>query len=79
MAEQGETYFYEPGKGHGLPHDPFKAIVAPRHLRGARAKITLQQRARERVPLVVVHPRGLQQRFHFSSAERNSDATRPTS
>lgn len=22
--------FYEPGKGHGLPHDPFKAIVAPR-------------------------------------------------
>jgi flavin reductase (DIM6/NTAB) family NADH-FMN oxidoreductase RutF len=26
----GETYFYEPSKGHGLPHDPFKAIVAPR-------------------------------------------------
>lgn len=26
-----ETFlFYEPGKGHGLPHDPFKAIVAPR-------------------------------------------------
>ena len=25
-----ETYFYEPGQGHGLPHDPFKAIVAPR-------------------------------------------------
>jgi flavin reductase (DIM6/NTAB) family NADH-FMN oxidoreductase RutF len=25
-----EPYFYEPGKGHGLPHDPFKAIVAPR-------------------------------------------------
>jgi flavin reductase (DIM6/NTAB) family NADH-FMN oxidoreductase RutF len=25
-----ETYFYEPAKGHGLPHDPFKAIVAPR-------------------------------------------------
>jgi flavin reductase (DIM6/NTAB) family NADH-FMN oxidoreductase RutF len=25
-----ETYFYEPGKGHGLPNDPFKAIVAPR-------------------------------------------------
>ncbi|MEO3999014.1 flavin reductase family protein [Mesorhizobium sp. CAU 1732] len=22
--------FYEPTKGHGLPHDPFKAIVAPR-------------------------------------------------
>jgi flavin reductase (DIM6/NTAB) family NADH-FMN oxidoreductase RutF len=22
--------FYEPAKGHGLPHDPSKAIVAPR-------------------------------------------------
>lgn len=22
--------FYEPKEGHGLPHDPFKAIVAPR-------------------------------------------------
>jgi flavin reductase (DIM6/NTAB) family NADH-FMN oxidoreductase RutF len=25
-----ETHFYEPRLGHGLPHDPFKAIVAPR-------------------------------------------------
>src|SRR3954447_18756729 len=25
-----ESYFYEPSKGHGLPHSPFKAIVAPR-------------------------------------------------
>ncbi len=25
-----EPYFYEPRLGHGLPHDPFKAIVAPR-------------------------------------------------
>lgn len=24
------AHFYEPSKGHGLPHDPFKAIVAPR-------------------------------------------------
>ncbi len=23
-------YFYEVAQGHGLPHDPFKAIVAPR-------------------------------------------------
>ncbi len=22
--------FYEPSRGHGLPHDPFKAIVSPR-------------------------------------------------
>jgi len=25
-----EFHFYEPSRGHGLPHDPFKAIVAPR-------------------------------------------------
>jgi flavin reductase (DIM6/NTAB) family NADH-FMN oxidoreductase RutF len=25
-----DSYFYEIAKGHGLPHDPFKAIVAPR-------------------------------------------------
>ena len=24
------TYFYEPRNGHGLPHDPFNAIVGPR-------------------------------------------------
>ncbi|AMV48263.1 flavin reductase family protein [Paraburkholderia caribensis] len=23
-------YFYDPASGHGLPHDPFKSIVAPR-------------------------------------------------
>ena len=25
-----EFHFYEPARGHQLPHDPFKAIVAPR-------------------------------------------------
>ncbi len=25
-----DIHFYEPATGHGLPHDPFKAIVAPR-------------------------------------------------
>jgi len=25
-----DSYFYEVAKGHGLPHDPFKAIIAPR-------------------------------------------------
>ena len=25
-----DEHFYEPRLGHGLPHDPFKAIVAPR-------------------------------------------------
>jgi len=24
------VHFYEPSKGHGLSHDPFKAIIAPR-------------------------------------------------
>ncbi|MBS7696711.1 MULTISPECIES: flavin reductase family protein [unclassified Chelatococcus] len=23
-------YFYQPSKGHGLPHDPFNAIIGPR-------------------------------------------------
>ncbi len=31
MADEAmDYYFYEPAKGHGLPHDPFKAIVGPR-------------------------------------------------
>jgi flavin reductase (DIM6/NTAB) family NADH-FMN oxidoreductase RutF len=32
MAEAGapDIHFYEPARGHGLPHDPIKAIVAPR-------------------------------------------------
>jgi flavin reductase (DIM6/NTAB) family NADH-FMN oxidoreductase RutF len=30
MDPASETYFYEPSKGHGLPHSPFKAIIAPR-------------------------------------------------
>ena len=25
-----ETHYYEPAKGHGLPHDPFNAIIGPR-------------------------------------------------
>ena len=25
-----DVHFYDPAKGHGLSHDPFKAIVAPR-------------------------------------------------
>jgi flavin reductase (DIM6/NTAB) family NADH-FMN oxidoreductase RutF len=30
LSDQGDAYFYEPAKGHGLPHDPFNAIVGPR-------------------------------------------------
>lgn len=25
-----DMYYYEPARGHGLPHDPFNAIVGPR-------------------------------------------------
>lgn len=25
-----DMYYYEPARGHGLPHDPFNAIIAPR-------------------------------------------------
>ncbi len=25
-----DSHFYEPANGHGLPHDPFNAIVGPR-------------------------------------------------
>lgn len=25
-----DQYFYEPARGHGLPHDPLNAIIAPR-------------------------------------------------
>ena len=25
-----DVHFYKPGEGHRLPHDPFKAIIAPR-------------------------------------------------
>lgn len=30
MTPADETHFYEPRKGHGLSHDPFNSIVAPR-------------------------------------------------
>jgi flavin reductase (DIM6/NTAB) family NADH-FMN oxidoreductase RutF len=41
-----EEHFYEPAKGHGLPHDPFNAIVGPRPIgwvstRGADGSVNL--------------------------------------
>jgi flavin reductase (DIM6/NTAB) family NADH-FMN oxidoreductase RutF len=30
LIDDADRYFYEPSKGHGLPHDPFNAIVGPR-------------------------------------------------
>lgn len=46
MPDQDETYFYEPPKGHGLPHDPFNAIIGPRPIgwvatRGANGSLNL--------------------------------------
>ena len=42
----GDAHFYEPPKGHGLPHDPFNAIVGPRPIgwvstRGADGSVNL--------------------------------------
>jgi flavin reductase (DIM6/NTAB) family NADH-FMN oxidoreductase RutF len=41
-----EIHYYDPAKGHGLPHDPFKAIVAPRPIgwissRDAQGRVNL--------------------------------------
>nr|WP_246571778.1 flavin reductase family protein [Bradyrhizobium liaoningense] len=41
-----DLYFYEPSKGHGLKHDPFNAIIAPRPIgwissRDARGHVNL--------------------------------------
>lgn len=30
MSESDRDHYYEPRNGHGLPHDPFNAIVGPR-------------------------------------------------
>jgi flavin reductase (DIM6/NTAB) family NADH-FMN oxidoreductase RutF len=40
--------FYEPANGHGLKHDPFNAIIAPRPIgwissRDARGNVNLAQ------------------------------------
>ena len=37
--------FYRPADGHGLPHDPFKAIVTPRPI-GWISSLDAQGRAR---------------------------------
>jgi flavin reductase (DIM6/NTAB) family NADH-FMN oxidoreductase RutF len=46
MTDQDDVHFYEPSKGHGLPHDPFNAIVGPRPIgwvstRGADGTVNL--------------------------------------
>ncbi len=30
MPDEADRYFYEPAAGHGLPHNPLNAIIAPR-------------------------------------------------
>jgi flavin reductase (DIM6/NTAB) family NADH-FMN oxidoreductase RutF len=46
MTDHETMHFYEPAKGHGLPHDPFNAIVGPRPIgwvstRGADGSVNL--------------------------------------
>jgi len=46
MTDASQSHFYEPSKGHGLPHDPFNAIVGPRPIgwvstRGADGSVNL--------------------------------------
>jgi flavin reductase (DIM6/NTAB) family NADH-FMN oxidoreductase RutF len=46
MIDESDRYFYEPAKGHGLPHDPLNAIVGPRPIgwvstRGADGSVNL--------------------------------------
>ena len=46
MTADANTYYYEPALGHGLPHDPFNAIVGPRPIgwvssRGADGSVNL--------------------------------------
>ena len=41
-----DQHFYEPARGHGLPHDPFNAIIGPRPIgwissRGADGSVNL--------------------------------------
>ena len=30
VSQVDDTHYYEPANGHGLPHDPFNAIIGPR-------------------------------------------------
>jgi len=64
-----DFYFYEPSKGHRLPHDPFKAIVAPRpigwistcdpHGRANLAPYSFFNAICERPPMVMFSSGGL--------------------
>ena len=46
MYDDADRHYYEPSRGHGLPHDPFNAIVGPRPIgwissRGADGSVNL--------------------------------------
>ncbi|GGF07854.1 Asp/Glu/hydantoin racemase [Aliidongia dinghuensis] len=46
MIDDADRHYYEPSKGHGLPHDPFNSIVGPRPIgwvstRGADGTVNL--------------------------------------
>lgn len=72
--------FYRPEDGHGLPHDPFKAIVAPRPIgwistRGADGSVNLApysffNAVAGRPPIVMFSSEG------WKDSVANADATR---
>ncbi|MCL1057235.1 flavin reductase family protein [Shewanella gelidimarina] len=41
---EDNRYFYEPSKGHGLPHDPLNAIIGPRPIGWISSRNTQGQR-----------------------------------
>jgi flavin reductase (DIM6/NTAB) family NADH-FMN oxidoreductase RutF len=46
MQEKTERHYYEPSRGHGLPHDPLNAIIGPRPIgwistRGQQGELNL--------------------------------------
>lgn len=67
--------FYEPSNGHGLPHDPFKAIVAPRPIgwissMSAKGEINLAPYSyfngvMTRPPVVMFSSEGRKDSLHF--------------
>lgn len=67
--------FYEPRNGHGLPHDPFKAIVAPRPIgwitsMSAKGEINLAPYSyfngvMTRPPVVMFSSEGRKDSLHF--------------
>jgi len=44
--DQADFHYYEPSKGHGLRHNPFNAIIAPRPIGWISSRNALQMTSR---------------------------------